>query len=96
MTPERIYDEIVWTKSIHWAHEREWRVSAGDGRSSASFEDIPFNSKELDGVIFGVRAAETERIAVTKLVRTHYPHVELFQAKAKTDEYALTIVKADN
>jgi hypothetical protein len=95
MTPERIYDEIVWTKSIHWAHEREWRVSAGEGRSNASYEDMPFNSKELDGVIFGVRTSEAERWALTKLVRARYQHVELMQAKTKTDAYEMIIEKAD-
>ena len=29
---QKIMDEVVWTKSTHWAHEREWRIYAGDGR----------------------------------------------------------------
>lgn len=95
MTPERIMDEIVWTKSSHWAHEREWRVYVGRGRSNASYEDIPFNSKELDGVIFGVRTTIAERTALAELVRARYPHVELLQAKARIDAYGLAIESAD-
>jgi hypothetical protein len=50
-----IMDEIIYTKSSHWAHEREWRIYAGSGRGGDSYEDVSFNAKELDGVIFGVR-----------------------------------------
>jgi len=95
MTPERIIDEIVWTKSSHWAHEREWRVYAGIGRSNAPYEDIPFNAKELDGVIFGVRTTVAERRLLAALVRARYPHVELLQAKARPDTYELVIECAD-
>ncbi len=94
MDTRRIIDEIVWTKSSHWAHEREWRVYTGRGRSDGSHEDVPFNPRELDGVIFGVRTTEAERTALTDFVRTRYPHVELLQAKARTDAYGLAIESA--
>jgi hypothetical protein len=40
LDPEKIRDEVVWTKSTHWAHEREWRVYAGDGRAVAPYEPV--------------------------------------------------------
>jgi hypothetical protein len=91
MDTRRIMDAIIWTKSNHWAHEREWRVYAGRGRSDHLYEDIPFNARELDGVIFGVRMIEAERTTLAELVRTRYPHIELLQAKTKTDAYGLAI-----
>ncbi len=87
----RIMDEVIYTKSSHWAYEREWRVSAGRGRSDGPYEDVPFNAKELDGVIFGVRTAEAERRALAALLKARYPHVELLQAKPRSDAFALTI-----
>lgn len=95
MTPERIMNEVVWTKSNHWAHEREWRIYVGSGRTNAPYEDIPFNPKELDGVIFGVRTADGERAAIVALIETHYPHANLLQAVARTDAYGLTFQAFD-
>ena len=88
----QIMDVVTYTKSSHWSHEREWRVSANRGRSDGPYEDLPFNAKELDGVIFGVRTGEAERRALTDLLRTRYPHVELLQAKTRYDAFALIIV----
>jgi hypothetical protein len=76
---QRIMCEVVWTKSSHWAHEREWRVYSARGRSDGSYEDVPFNARELDGVIFGMRTTEADRTALADLLRTHYSHVELLQ-----------------
>jgi len=91
----QIMDEVIYTKSSHWAHEREWRVSAGRGRSDGPYEDVPFNAKELDGVIFGVRTAEAERRALADLLRARYPHVKLLQAKARTDAFGLIVEPTD-
>jgi hypothetical protein len=87
----QIMDEVIYTKSSDWAYEREWRVSAGRGRSDGPYEDVPFNAKELDGVIFGVRTVEAERRALAASLKACYPHVELLQAKARSDAFALTI-----
>lgn len=87
----QIMDVVTYTKSSHWSHEREWRVSANRGRSDGPYEDVPFNAKELDGVIFGVRTAEPERRALAALLKARYPHVELLQAKPRSDAFALTI-----
>jgi len=39
-----ILDRLVYTKSSAWAHEREWRIYTGDGRTrEAAFEDAPFH-----------------------------------------------------
>jgi hypothetical protein len=91
MDERRIMDEVVYTKSSHWAHEREWRVYSGRGRSDASYEDVPFNAKELDGVIFGVRTTEADRTTLAELIKTSYPHVALLQARVRTDNYELAI-----
>ena len=46
-------------------------------------------------MIFGVRTTEAKRTALADLVSTRYPHVELLQAKVRTDAYALTIERAE-
>ena len=49
----KILETIAFTKSNHWAHEHEWRIYAGVGRTRGAYEDIPFIPTGLDGVIFG-------------------------------------------
>ena len=87
----KILDDIVFTKSHHWSHEREWRIYAGSGRSKAASEDIPFIPEELNGVIFGLRASGETRTEILNLLKGRYPHVETMQAKVKENSYALTI-----
>jgi Protein of unknown function (DUF2971) len=87
----RIMDEVIYTKSSHWAYEREWRVYAGIGRSSNLYEDVPFNARELDGVIFGVRTPEDKKGALVELLKVRYPHVELLQAKVSSEVFGITV-----
>jgi hypothetical protein len=38
--------------------------------------------------------AKAERAALADVLRARYPHVELLQAKARTDTYGLSVEKA--
>jgi hypothetical protein len=93
MTPRRIMDEVIWTKSGHWAHEREWRIFAGSGRGNGDYEDVPFTPKELDGIIFGARTATTDKTAIKVLAQQNYPHTEILQAQTNSNAYELKIEK---
>jgi hypothetical protein len=92
---ERLLDEVTLTKSNLWAHEREWRVYSGRGRSDKLYEDVSFNAQELDGLIFGVRTSDSDRLALSDLVREKYPHAELIQAKTEAATYSLVFEKVD-
>ncbi len=92
---ERLVSAVTLTKSIVWAHEREWRVYTGRGRTSDAYEDVPFGAQELDGVIFGVRTAEADRVTFTELVRKNFPHAQLLQAKTEATMYSLVFEKIE-
>ena len=92
---DRIFDEVIWTKSSHWAHEREWRIYGGVGETVAAYEDVPFTATELDGVIFGLRIAEDDKATIADLIQAKYPHTESLQAKAKPNAYELVIKSFD-
>lgn len=91
---KQIMDKLIYTKSDHWAHEREWRIYSGRGRTAALYEDIPFNPAELDGVIFGARMRREDRRWLAEMLRTFYPHVQLLEANTKLDAYELAILIA--
>lgn len=93
LNSEFLINEVVWTKSSHWAHEQEWRIYSGLGRTVNSYEDIPFTKTELDGVIFGIRTDIDYQNHLTKLTNDLYPHVELLQAKKNNHSYSMAIEK---
>jgi Protein of unknown function (DUF2971) len=93
LNADYLIDEVALTKSKLWAHECEWRVYTGKGRTADAFEHVPFNAKELDGVIFGIRTAEADRKSFLELIREKYPHAQLLQAKPETITYSIIFEK---
>ena len=49
--PRELLDLVVFTKYRDWAHEKEWRVYSGAGRTANEFEDVKFNGAELGRVL---------------------------------------------
>jgi hypothetical protein len=88
---DRILGALVWTKSNHWKHEREWRAYAPRSETNELWEDVPFDESQLTGVIIGARTVASRRDAIIGLVEDSYPHVELLQSSLMTDKYALDI-----
>ncbi|MGH6937386.1 DUF2971 domain-containing protein [Hypericibacter sp.] len=85
-----INDRLVYTKSIHWAHEREWRVVAGSGRNpQAPYEDIKFHAAELDAVILGARMAREDRAVFIDLLRNRFPTTTILQASTAGKRFQL-------
>lgn len=83
---------IIYTKSLPFAYEQEWRISSGHGRNpEAAFEDIPFGSEELDAVIMGARMSAGDRDVIARLVRERYPHAELQQAELDNRHFRVNI-----
>ncbi|WP_095165419.1 DUF2971 domain-containing protein [Pseudomonas sp. Irchel 3H3] len=89
--PNEIFNSLIYTKSEAWSHEREWRICSGDGRNKdAPYEDLPFDARELTGVIFGCRMPKEQKLELSKRVRQHYPHAELLEAVPINHSYQLT------
>lgn len=91
---QRRVDELIYTKSEAWSHEREWRLYSGDGRNKhAPYEDIKFGHRELTGVILGCRMSEQERMEVVELVKKIYPHAKILQAATLNHMYELELLE---
>lgn len=87
-------DDLIYTKSEAWSHEREWRLYSGNGRNKdAPYEDVTFGHRELTGVILGCRMNEQERIEVVELVKRLYPHAETLQAVTRNHTYDLELIQ---
>jgi len=93
---KEIFNNLIYTKSNAWSHEREWRICSGDGRDrKAPHEDLPFGSRELTGVIFGCRMPAAERETLIEILEKSYPHTELLQATPASHRYNLEISRIE-
>jgi hypothetical protein len=93
LEPATILDRLIYTKSIEWAHEREWRIFSGDGRdANAPHEDIPFHQLELEGVIFGCRMSAQDRADLSRLIEQRYPQTEILEVERDARNFRLAIV----
>jgi hypothetical protein len=92
LEPSTISDRLIYTKSVEWAHEREWRIYSGTGRNAeALYEDLPFHPLELEAVIFGCRMPNEDRIGFSNLTRQRYPHAELYQMTQSARNFQLEL-----
>lgn len=80
MNTREITESIVFRKSLDWQYEQEWRISTGHGRNvDQPYQDAPFGSNELDGVIFGLNTSEADKTEIRRLCE-RYPNVGFMQA----------------
>ncbi|MBN9086288.1 MAG: DUF2971 domain-containing protein [Reyranella sp.] len=94
LDPQTLVDRVIYTKAAEWSHEQEWRLQAGSGRhSSASYEDVPFDARELDAVILGCVMPDDDRRSIIDIVRSKYPHASVLQATKNDKNFRLNIAE---
>ncbi|SFU23439.1 DUF2971 domain-containing protein [Paraburkholderia aspalathi] len=92
-----LFERLVYTKSVGWSYEREWRIYSGNGRrKDAPHEDLRFGSFELDAVLFGLNISDEDRSSLTQLVRKMYPHAELLRARKNPDAFGMIFASTDD
>lgn len=76
--PDRVGELFLYTKSIDWAPEREWRVVAGCGwKPECEEEFIEFDPNALEAVVLGSRASPEFQEEIERLVRRKYPQARI-------------------
>ena len=88
---KEVAEDIVWTKSSHWRHEREWRIFAGFGTEGTTHDDVMFERDDLSAVIFGARISPTDIDELAQVVHHIYPRAKILKAKLSPDAYRLEI-----
>jgi hypothetical protein len=83
--------KLIYTKASCWSYEKEWRICIGSGRTQTAHEDLRFNPRELNGVIFGCKMSSQDRKELTDLIRLRYPHATIYEAKRAEQDFSLTI-----
>lgn len=85
---DRFFNESIFTKSIDWRYEKEWRV-VWHGKKEIDFEDTKFNPEELSGIYLGCRAEQGKGGEIVGLAKRLNPKVEVF--KGRKSERAFTV-----
>ena len=77
---DRFFRESVFTKSVDWRYEKEWRV-VWHGKKKIDFEDTKFNPEELTGIYLGCRTEEKDAQDLIALAKVLNPKVQVFSGR---------------
>ena len=76
-----VVQKILWTKSVDWSYEEEWRVIVSKG---GIVNDIP---GKIKSITFGLRCSSMSMDIIKKLVEGK--NIQLRQAEKLTSEYGI-------
>ena len=80
----------VYSKSMHWSYEREWRVwYPRIPAPEMLYEDMPIRQSEFVALYIGCRAKDSFAAEAISLARDAFPNARLFRARRREDDYAL-------
>ncbi|MDD5281484.1 MAG: DUF2971 domain-containing protein [Candidatus Omnitrophica bacterium] len=85
----KILDEILFTKSLDWQHENEWRVILMKQQDGCDFDMRGIFEEELDTIYLGCRISESDKKDIAEIVRTKRKNVRIFCARKNDHEFKL-------
>lgn len=94
------FEPLLLAKSLTRKPEQEWRSfrmatqPVTDENPGTWFEERPFDAAELSAVCFGIDTSDTDRKAITEIVKTRYSAARCYQANLANGKYDLEIQKA--
>lgn len=82
---------VILTKSKHWIYEKEYRIF----RPEMAGRKLDYPIELLTGIIFGCMMPDKVRESVKQWVEAGNCRVAFFEARPKTAEFGLDIVRID-
>lgn len=92
VVPYELIDKSLFTKSLDWSYEEEWRFVM---RNSPEVAFKGFAAKCLRRVIFGMRCSAEDEEEILQMASSKYPHVGFGKAKKHQFNYAVDIKDVD-
>jgi hypothetical protein len=81
----KLFKNLAYTKSDHWAYEEEWRCITAGPISANLFDENILHPEEIDTIYLGCRMNEQNRYEILKLLTGKLKHVKASIAtKSKT------------
>jgi hypothetical protein len=82
--------EFMYTKSLDWAYEKEWRcVAKRRDLNNRGYEDFLIFPAEITAIYFGCRIAAEHRAELLALLQPDFRHVSLLRAAKHPLKFAL-------
>lgn len=87
------YDELArlffFSKSNHWAYEREWRCTWALDDKQRGFDLVPWIPEELESVHIGSSASAAFTKHIVDVVMLKSPKTKVFQARPELQNYSV-------
>ncbi len=93
---EECYMDMVFTKSIDWAYEEEYRYPLPAQNIDETSDYRTFDWREIGEVILGCRISKIDKVSITKLCRQRYPGIKIFQATQSKTDFTLILNELSN
>jgi len=88
-----LYRRYACTKSVHWSHEREWRVWYPLSKTD-KYDYSPIRPSELKAIYLGCQAEPEFQSKIRQLASKRYPQTRIFVASKSEDAYSLKYADA--
>lgn len=93
LSKDHFLHDSIYTKSIDWSYEREWRV-VWHGQKRIDYEDTKFNPAELSGLYLGCRTNPDEAAELIELAKKLNSKVEILRGKKSNRTFAMEFEKS--
>ena len=90
----KTFQRLLYTKSIDWAYEKEWRILLQKEDTVARFEEgkylVPIKKSGIKAIYFGLRTPVAQKEKLKKLLP---PSVKFYHAQEHPVEYELVFAE---
>lgn len=74
-------DQIIYTKSMEWQHEREYRLAIPLRQDEAPWDTLPYHSEEITELYLGQEMEGSDKSEIVEMARIINSTISIFQAK---------------
>ena len=86
---EYVLNEILLTKSLDWAYEREWRVILTENDPTKDFDLRVIFEEELEAIYLGCRMSHNNKQEIMSIVRTYRKATSIYESLKDNNNFKL-------
>jgi hypothetical protein len=84
-TIQSAFNKIIYTKTMEWEYECEYRLSIPLGPNEVPWSTLPYYPEEITEVYLGMNMADTTKVELIALARAVNPRMCIFQMQRDHD-----------
>lgn len=75
-----IVEKIIYTKTLQWQHEVEYRLAIPLRRGERSWNELPYHPEEITELYLGLAISREDKAEIVAVAKTLNPEMAIFQA----------------